>query len=124
MGEVKPYYYFVTSPPTLASGVLVVGGWVMDNQETDEPSGVVRAYDPRTGELAWAWDMGREGDTSLPAQGETYTRGTPNVWSLTSADGSHAKMAIWLFFGPKSTCRARYWFKLGLECMSHLCGCV
>ena len=86
MGEVKPYYYFVTSPPTLASGVLVVGGWVMDNQETDEPSGVVRAYDPRTGELAWAWDMGREGDTSLPAQGETYTRGTPNVWSLTSAD--------------------------------------
>lgn len=86
MGEVKPYYYFVTSPPTLASGVLVVGGWVMDNQELDEPSGVVRAYDPRSGELAWAWDMGREGDTSLPAAGETYTRGTPNVWSLTSAD--------------------------------------
>ena len=86
MGEVKPYYYFVTSPPTLASGVLVVGGWVADNQETNEPSGVVRAYDPRTGELAWAWDMGREGDTSLPPQGETYTRGTPNVWSLTAAD--------------------------------------
>ena len=86
MGEVKPYFYFVTSPPTLASGVLVVGGWVADNQETNEPSGVVRAYDPRTGELAWAWDMGREGNTSLPAQGETYTRGTPNVWSLTSAD--------------------------------------
>ena len=86
MGEVKPYFYFVTSPPTLASGVLVVGGWVADNQETNEPSGVVRAYDPRTGELAWAWDMGREGNTSLPPQGETYTRGTPNVWSLTSAD--------------------------------------
>lgn len=30
--------------------------------------------------------MGREGDTSLPAPGETYTRGTPNVWSLRSAD--------------------------------------
>ena len=76
MGEVKPYFYFVTSPPTLASGVLVVGGWVADNQETNEPSGVVRAYDPRTGELAWAWDMGREGNTSLPPQGETYTRHT------------------------------------------------
>jgi membrane-bound PQQ-dependent dehydrogenase (glucose/quinate/shikimate family) len=86
MGEVKPYYYFVTSPPTLASGVLVVGGWVADNQEIEEPSGVVRAYDPRSGELAWAWDMGREGNTALPAKGETYTRGTPNVWSLTSAD--------------------------------------
>jgi membrane-bound PQQ-dependent dehydrogenase (glucose/quinate/shikimate family) len=86
MGEVKPYYYFVTSPATVASGVLVVGGWVLDNQEVDEPSGVVRAYDPKTGKLAWAWDIGREGETDLPPEGESYTRGTPNVWSLTSAD--------------------------------------
>lgn len=86
MGEVKPYYYFVTSPPTVASNSLVVGGWVMDNQETEEPSGVVRGYDPITGELDWAWDMGREGQTDLPADGSYYTRGTPNVWSLISAD--------------------------------------
>ncbi|MEC7995986.1 MAG: membrane-bound PQQ-dependent dehydrogenase, glucose/quinate/shikimate family [Pseudomonadota bacterium] len=86
MGEVKPYYYFVTSPATVASGVLVVGGWVMDNQEVEEPSGVVRAYDPKTGKLAWAWDIGREGNTQMPPDGESYTRGTPNVWSLTSAD--------------------------------------
>jgi len=86
MGEVKPLFYFVTSPPTVASGALVVGGWVADNQETEEPSGVVRGYDPRTGDLLWAWDLGREGDTDLPAEGGTYTRGTPNVWSLTSAD--------------------------------------
>ena len=86
MGEVKPYYYFVTSPATVASGSLVVGGWVMDNQETEEPSGVVRAYDPISGTLNWAWDLGREGQTDLPPEGESYTRGTPNVWSLTSAD--------------------------------------
>ncbi len=86
MGEVKPYYYFVTSPATVASDSLVVGGWVMDNQETEEPSGVVRGYDPVTGELNWAWDMGREGQTDLPPDGSYYTRGTPNVWSLTSAD--------------------------------------
>lgn len=42
MGEVRPGFYFVTSPPTIANGVLVLGGWVMDNQETGEPSGVVR----------------------------------------------------------------------------------
>jgi quinate dehydrogenase (quinone) len=36
--------------------------------------------------LVWAWDMGREDRTGLPAPGENYTRGTPNVWSLTSAD--------------------------------------
>ncbi len=86
MGEVKPYYYFVTSPPTEASGALVVGGWVMDNQETEEPSGVVRGYDPVDGSLKWAWDIGREGQTGALPEGEQYTRGTPNVWSLTSAD--------------------------------------
>ena len=85
MGEVKPYYYFVTSPATVASDVLVVGGWVMDNQEVEEPSGVVRAYDPKTGKLAWAWDIGRRKYQMQP-YGESYTRGTPNVWSLTSAD--------------------------------------
>ena len=28
MGEVKPGFYYVTSPPTLAKGVAVLGGWV------------------------------------------------------------------------------------------------
>ena len=86
MGEVKRFYYIVTSPPTVASGAMVVGGFVLDNQETEEPSGVVRGYDPRTGQLLWAWDIGREGQTAMPAEGSFYTRGTPNVWSLMSAD--------------------------------------
>lgn len=86
MGEVIPGFYFVTSPPTIANNVLVLGGWVLDNQMTEEPSGVVRGFNPLTGELVWAWDMGREDRTGLPGEGENYTRGTPNVWSLTSAD--------------------------------------
>ncbi len=86
MGEVKPGFYFVTSPPTIASGVLVLGGWVADNREIEEPSGVVRGFDPVNGELLWAWDIGRKDLTGLPEEGESYTRGTPNVWSLTSAD--------------------------------------
>ena len=86
MGELKPLYYLVTSPPTVASGALVVGGMVLDNQETDGPSGVVRGYDPATGDLLWAWDIGREQGSPMPPQGGIYTRGTPNVWSLTSAD--------------------------------------
>ncbi len=86
MGEVKPGFYYVTSPPTLARDTLVLGGWVADNQETEEPSGVVRGFDPRSGALKWAWDLGNEQRDGLPPQGESYTRGTPNVWSLTSAD--------------------------------------
>ena len=86
MGVVKPGFYFVTSPPTIANDVLVLGGWVADNVETKEPSGVVRGFDPISGDLVWAWDMGREDRNGLPPEGGTYTRGTPNVWSLTSAD--------------------------------------
>jgi membrane-bound PQQ-dependent dehydrogenase (glucose/quinate/shikimate family) len=86
MGEVKPGFYFVTSPPTIASDAVVLGGWVADNQEVEEPSGVVRGFDPVTGDLLWAWDMGRGVLDDLPPEGESYTRGTPNVWSLTSAD--------------------------------------
>jgi len=86
MGEVKEGFYFVTSPPTIARGRAIIGGWVMDNQEVNEPSGVVRAFDALTGSFAWAWDMGRPGVHAEPREGESYTRGTPNVWSLTSYD--------------------------------------
>jgi len=86
MGEVKAGFYYVTSPPTLARDTLVLGGWVADNQETEEPSGVVRGFDPITGKLKWAWDLGNAAINGLPQAGQTYTRGTPNVWSLTSAD--------------------------------------
>jgi glucose dehydrogenase len=47
---------------------------------------VVRGYDPRTGALLWAWDIGRDGQTIAAPEGGYYTRGTPNVWSLMSAD--------------------------------------
>lgn len=79
-------YYHVTSPPTLIAGKLVVGGWVTDGQRTGEPSGVIRAFDAVTGKLAWAWDMGRPDRSGEPGPGETYTPGTPNSWSVMSAD--------------------------------------
>jgi quinate dehydrogenase (quinone) len=86
MGDVIPGYYYVTSPPTIARDVAVLGGWVLDNNRTQEPSGVVRAFDPLTGKLKWAWDMGRPDQHALPGEGETFTRGTPNAWSVFSAD--------------------------------------
>ncbi|CAI1019727.1 membrane-bound PQQ-dependent dehydrogenase, glucose/quinate/shikimate family [Serratia liquefaciens] len=86
MGLVKPGFYYVTSPPSIVRGKAVIGGWVVDNVERGEPSGVVRAFDTRTGELAWAFDMGRIDRTTLPPKGEFYTRGTPNVWAPISND--------------------------------------
>ncbi|WP_163030523.1 PQQ-binding-like beta-propeller repeat protein, partial [Pseudomonas viridiflava] len=80
MGEVKEGYYQQTSTPLVAGNVVVVGGRVADYFSTGEPPGVVRAFDVRSGELVWAWDPGNPDTTKRPPAGETYTRGTPNVW--------------------------------------------
>ena len=76
--------------------LIIVGGWVWDNVELGEPSGVVRAFNAETGELVWAWDLGNPAITKLPPEGESYTRGTPNVWSTPAFDDAA---------GPRSTCR-------------------
>ena len=86
MGEVKPGFYFQTSAPTVARNLIVIGGWVRDNQERGEPSGVVRAFHAHNGQLAWAWDLGNPALTGLPAAGQSYTRGTPNMWTTPSVD--------------------------------------
>ncbi|RYD21384.1 MAG: membrane-bound PQQ-dependent dehydrogenase, glucose/quinate/shikimate family, partial [Spirochaetia bacterium] len=61
MGAVIPGFYNPTSGPLLAGENLIIGGWVMDNQSADEPSGVVRAFNATTGAFVWAWDVGRPG---------------------------------------------------------------
>lgn len=86
MGPVDKGYYFVTSPPTLVRGKLVLGGWVTDGQRTGEPAGVVRAYDAVSGAFAWAYDPGRPDDHAEPPAGASYTRGTPNSWAPMSSD--------------------------------------
>lgn len=78
LGKVEKSHYFVTSAPTVTNGLIIVGGTVIDSADVDVPSGVVRAFDARTGELRWFWDLGRTGEhnSALPP-GAVYTRGTP-----------------------------------------------
>ncbi len=84
MGDFPRDAYYPTSAPLIAGDVVVVGSGVREFPIA--PSGVVRAYDPVTGELAWAWDMGRPGEYGEPGEGEIYTPRTPNVWTNTSYD--------------------------------------
>lgn len=86
MGEVLPGYYYSSSAPTIVRDAIVLGGWVMDNQNVDEPSGVIRAFDANTGKLRWAWDAGNPANRSGPPAGQWYTRSTPNSWAPMSAD--------------------------------------
>lgn len=85
-GNIIGGYYKVTSAPTFVRGKVVVGGWITDGQYWGEASGVIRAFDAVTGELSWAWDMGRPDEPGLPPNGESYTVATPNSWAPASAD--------------------------------------
>lgn len=79
-------FYYSTSPPVVANGVVVVAGAVNDNYNINAPSGVVRAYDVKTGELMWNWDPANPQQTEPLQSGETYSTSSPNSWSVASAD--------------------------------------
>ncbi|MGH7543761.1 MAG: pyrroloquinoline quinone-dependent dehydrogenase, partial [Gemmatimonadota bacterium] len=81
--------YQVTSPPAVTGDRVVVGSAVADNQRVDAPSGVVRAFDARTGALRWAWDP-IPLDPADPAHatwgGRAEETGAANAWSVLSVD--------------------------------------
>lgn len=104
MGEVYPGMAAITAPPVVVRGRIVTGHQVMDGQSNSAPSGVIQAFDAVTGEAAWAWDMGRPGQTGQPARGEEFTRGTPNMWTTASADEE-----LGLVFLPLGNSAVDYW---------------
>jgi quinate dehydrogenase (quinone) len=103
MGDDALPQYILTSAPTVARNRIIVGGFVLDNISVDEPSGVVRAFDARSGELLWAWNADRP-EGGLPAPGELYTRGTPNVWSTPAYDD-----ALGLVYLPTGNATPDFW---------------
>jgi quinoprotein glucose dehydrogenase len=87
MGTDAPSWeYYPTSPPLVLGDIAVIGALVADNVRTDSPSGVVRAFDVRSGAQVWAWDPVPPNWAEDPNAGELYARGTPNVWSVLSGD--------------------------------------
>jgi quinoprotein glucose dehydrogenase len=82
----------------------VVGSQVSDGQTREAPSGVIRGYNTETGALEWAWDLGRPGKTGPLAEGEIYTPGTPNVWTIASGDD-----ALGLVYLPMGNSAVDYW---------------
>ncbi|WP_145009858.1 membrane-bound PQQ-dependent dehydrogenase, glucose/quinate/shikimate family [Pseudomonas oryzihabitans] len=104
MGEIKPGFYFPTAAPTIVRNLVIVGGLVWDNAEVGEPSGVVRAFDVQSGALVWAWDLGNPRIAALPPEGQSYTRGTPNVWSTPAYDD-----ALGLIYLPTGNATPDFW---------------
>jgi quinoprotein glucose dehydrogenase len=69
--------YEETSPPAILDDLVVVGSSIADNDRVDSPSGVVRAFDARTGKLSWKWD---------PIPASLAPTGAGNAWSVISVD--------------------------------------
>jgi quinoprotein glucose dehydrogenase len=78
----------VTSPPAVYRDLVIVG-WGLPESPAKGPTGDVRAYDVRTGELAWTFHtVPRPGETGHETwEGDSWERraGT-NVWSVMSVD--------------------------------------
>lgn len=104
IGPTAAGMYSITSAPTIVRGVIVTGHQVLDGQRRDAPSGVILGYDAVTGRLRWAWDMVRPDLTAAPPPGQTYTRGTPNMWTTASGDE-----ALGLVYLPLGNSAVDYW---------------
>ncbi len=78
--------YYSTSPAAITRSLVIIGGHVTDNESTNEPSGVIRAYDVHDGRLVWNWDSNNPTETAPLAPGKTYSRNSANMWSLASVD--------------------------------------
>jgi len=86
LGHMARGFHYVTSQPLVIHDRIIVGGWIADDQKTDEPSGAVRAFDPITGKIVWAWDVGHSPHNWTPRDGQFLTRATPNAWGPLTAD--------------------------------------
>jgi quinoprotein glucose dehydrogenase len=86
MAMKKRGFLMPTSPPTVSQHMLVMAASVTDNDSTDEPSGVIRGFDPITGKLLWNWDAARPDETDPIGTGQTYVNNSPNSWGVSSVD--------------------------------------
>ena len=85
----KAWEYYPTSPPYIQGDIAVIGASVPDNERSDVPSGVVRAFDVRSGKLAWAWEPVSPSyrQRHRNERGQTqYHLGSPTVWAPVSGD--------------------------------------
>jgi quinoprotein glucose dehydrogenase len=107
MGNVPPGLASINAPPTIVRGVAVVGHQILDGQTRLAPSGVIQGFDAVTGRLRWAWDMMHPEWTGYPPAGQTWARGTPNMWTFSSGDER-----LGLVYLPMGNAAVDYWSKL------------
>ena len=86
MPHAYPGGYNPTSPPVVTASTIVIGGSVTDNFSNQEPSGVIRGYDVRTGALKWVFDTGAENPNAMPGEHGQFVHNSPNAWAPLAYD--------------------------------------
>jgi quinoprotein glucose dehydrogenase len=83
LGEHMRGWYHMTSPPVTIDDMVIVGSSIDDNIRVDMPSGVVRAFDARTGSLRWTFDpIPRDVESTT----SSWMTGAANAWSIMTVD--------------------------------------
>lgn len=85
----RPGQYHMTSPPAIIDDLVVVGSAINDNNRVDMPSGVVRAFDARTGALRWSWDpieKNKQTSSGSEEKAKMWQTGAGNAWSVMAVD--------------------------------------
>src|SRR5215472_2115890 len=77
--------YQETSAPAVAADLVIVGSSIADNDRVDSLSGVVRAFDARTGSLRWSWN---------PIPESLTPTGAGNAWSTISVDAERGLVFV------------------------------
>ena len=104
LGPMAPGMFSISSSPTIVRGVVVTGAEILDGQRRDAPSGVIQGFDAVTGQKRWAWDMMHPDWQGDPPAGQTYERGTPNMWTTASGDEQ-----LGLVYLPMGNSAVDYW---------------
>ena len=92
----RPGQYHMTSPPAVIDDLVVVGSAINDNNRVDMPSGVVRAFDARSGALRWSWDP-IDASSQAPAghgPAKEWQSGAGNAWSIMAVDDERDLLLI------------------------------
>ena len=85
LGEHMQGWYHMTSPPVTIDDMVIVGSAIDDNNRVDMPSGVVRAFDARTGAPRWSWDPIPRNASGTSA---SWMTGAANAWSIMTVDAA------------------------------------
>jgi quinoprotein glucose dehydrogenase len=99
----KRHLYKQTAPPAVVGDLVIVGSKIIDSQVVAAPSGVVRAFDARSGQLRWSWEP-LTSVSGVNEDGADIQAGAANAWATMTVDEERD-----LLFVPTGSASPDHW---------------